>query len=136
MKNKAPLALMEQLIMLLVFALAAALCLQIYVFSAQLSRRCEAQSFAATEVQNVAEIMKKHRGDLSAFTGHADGAVLTLGYDENWKQVQPGDAVYRILVTLRETDIPGLGRATVAAQTAEGDGLFGVDVCWQEVRCE
>ena len=43
MKNKAPLSLMEQLIMLLVFALSVALCLQIFVFSAQISRRCDAQ---------------------------------------------------------------------------------------------
>ena len=43
MKNKAPLALMEQLVMLLVFALAAALCLQIYALSGKVSRRGEAQ---------------------------------------------------------------------------------------------
>ena len=38
MKSKAPLALMEQMVMLLVFALAAALCLQAFVQSDRLSR--------------------------------------------------------------------------------------------------
>ena len=33
MKSKAPLALMEQMVMILVFALAAALCLQAFVKS-------------------------------------------------------------------------------------------------------
>ena len=40
MKNKAPLPLMEQLIMVLVFALAAALCLQGFVVCIQLCSFC------------------------------------------------------------------------------------------------
>ena len=55
MKSKAPLSLMEQLIMLLVFALAAALCLQVFVLSAQISRRCKATDHAVTAAQNAAE---------------------------------------------------------------------------------
>lgn len=38
MRSKAPLALMEQLVMVLVFALAAALCVQVFVLSGQTSR--------------------------------------------------------------------------------------------------
>ena len=58
MRNKAPLALMEQLVMLLVFALAAALCLQVFVLSDQLSRRCEERDRVVVVAQNAAEIMK------------------------------------------------------------------------------
>ena len=43
MRSKAPLAMMEQMVMLLVFALAAALCLQAFVKSDQMSKRMEAQ---------------------------------------------------------------------------------------------
>ena len=39
MKSKAPLALMEQLVMVLVVALAAALCLQAFTLADQISRR-------------------------------------------------------------------------------------------------
>ena len=39
MKSRAPLALMEQMVMLLVFALAAALCLQAFVRSDNISRQ-------------------------------------------------------------------------------------------------
>ena len=35
MRSKSPLALMEQVVMVLVFALAAALCIQVFVFSDQ-----------------------------------------------------------------------------------------------------
>ena len=41
MKSKAPLALMEQIIMVLVFALAAALCLRTFALSDRMSREGE-----------------------------------------------------------------------------------------------
>lgn len=140
MKNKAPLALMEQLIMLLVFALAAALCLQIYALSGKISRRCEAQGHAVTNVQNVAEAMKAYRGDLSRYSAAIGSAVETdalyLGYDENWEETEPEQAVYRIVVTPQDPQIPGLGQAEVSARTEKDDELFCVTVCWQEVAYE
>ena len=63
MKSKAPLSLMEQLIMLLVFALAAALCLQVFVLSGRVSRSCETKSNAVAAVQSAAEITKACKGD-------------------------------------------------------------------------
>ena len=48
MRSKAPLAMMEQMVMLLVFALAAALCLQAFVKSDQLSQQGEVRDRAVT----------------------------------------------------------------------------------------
>ena len=62
MKSKAPLALMEQIVMLLVFALAAALCLQAFVKSDQISRESQARSNAALAVQNTAETIRYSGG--------------------------------------------------------------------------
>ena len=59
MKSKAPLVLMEQLIMVLVFALAAALCLQTFVLSEQISKKTKAGNRATIEAQNVAESMER-----------------------------------------------------------------------------
>ena len=58
MRSKSPLALMEQVVMVLVFALAAALCLRVFVFSDQASERNEAVDRAVLEVQNAAETLK------------------------------------------------------------------------------
>ena len=58
MRSKSPLALMEQVIMVLVFALAAALCLRVFVFSDLASTRNEAVDRAVLECQNAAETMK------------------------------------------------------------------------------
>ena len=58
MKSKAPLMLMEQMVMLLVFALAAALCLQAFVKADEISRRAEARDRAVILCQTVAEEIK------------------------------------------------------------------------------
>ena len=53
MRSKAPLILMEQMVMLLVFALAAALCLQAFVKSDALSSRGEARDRALLEANRM-----------------------------------------------------------------------------------
>jgi Tfp pilus assembly protein PilX len=57
-RSKTPLALMEQLVMVLVFALAAALCVQVFVLSDRTSRYGEARDRALLEAQSAAEALK------------------------------------------------------------------------------
>ena len=78
MRSKAPLALMEQLVMVLVFALAAALCVQAFVLSDQTSRRNEARDRAVLEAQNAAEELKSVHGDFQQMT-ELYGAVGMAG---------------------------------------------------------
>lgn len=138
MKSKAPLALMEQLVMLLVFALAAALCLQAFVLSDQMSGRCEERDRAVTAVQNAAEALKSCGGDLDAgvriLGGTSAGGQWQIGYDAGWKQTAVDQAVYQVLVVLKPTEEPLLGSAEVLAQTVEGRQLFQLAVSWQEVE--
>ena len=79
MRSKTPLAMMEQLLMLLVFALAALVCLQVFVFSGQTSRRNEARDRAVLEAQNAAEELKSLRGDITLaaelYGGSCDGQI-------------------------------------------------------------
>ena len=58
MKNKASLALMEQLMILLVFALCAALCLQAFVGADRIARENQARDEAIILAQNTAESLK------------------------------------------------------------------------------
>ena len=58
MKSKAPLFLMEQLVMVLVFALAAALCLNVFVQAQQISDAAARQDEAVLIAQNAAELLK------------------------------------------------------------------------------
>lgn len=153
MKSKAPLSLMEQMVMILVFALAAALCLQAFVKSDQLSRRQEAQSRASTLCQSVAELIKS--GDtipqaMETAAGAAPGVhrpqVLdsrqdTLYYyvflDDNWQPAQPGqkEAAYTLQVTpsqqpLSSAASDGVEKAEIRVLTKDGI-LFTIEAAWQ-----
>lgn len=138
MKSKAPLALMEQLVMVLVFALAAAVCLQVFVVSDRMSRQSEARDRAVLAVQSAAETMKQVRGDgeqaARQLGGAWDGQVWDLAYHEDWTLAEDGgDAVYRVRVTTVDSGQPLLGMAEVTAEHQDGEVLFQVSAAWQEV---
>ena len=135
MRSKAPLALMEQLVMVLVFALAAALCVQAFALSSQLSRRNEAQDRGLLEAQNAAETLKSLHGDYKqaakSYGGDWDGSVWTLSLDETWQPCAENDAVYCVQVTPEDSGNAWLGTATVTVRSAAGDTLATLPVAWQ-----
>lgn len=146
MKSKAPLLLMEQMIMLLVFALASALCLQAFVKSDQISRRSEARDRAVVVCQNAAEAIR-HEGSIEAGLEQLHGEVSQMDgvyhsfYDEDmeyvWSEPQCGlgepALVYRLEVRPVDGGVSGLGMARVEVVSIEdGRSLFSLDVAWQE----
>ena len=144
MRNKAPLVMMEQLIMLLVFALAAALCVQPFVLADRMSQRCAARDRAVLEAQNAAEIIKGTAGGgeerLSAAAQTLEGCysrgVLSVDYDENWQPVAR-EGVYRLSASEQPSAVAGLGTAAISvtagnAGTGERDMLIELEVAWQE----
>ena len=136
MKSKAPLTLMEQLVMMLVFALAAALCLQMFVLSGQMSRRLERQDHAVTLVQNAAETVKICGGDAEEYTeilgAEEKDGMFAVGYDAEWNPVSADLAEYLITLTKTSAEDALLGTAEVAAVQADGEEIFRVTVSWQE----
>ena len=138
MKNKAPLALMEQLVMVLVFALAAALCLQVFLFSDQVSRRNELKDRAVLAVQSAAETIKHTKGDYQqaaqTFGGSWDENAWHLCYNEHGVLLASAEAAaFAVSVSPADSGQPQLGMAEVTAETPDGDVLFSVSVAWQEV---
>ena len=127
-------ALMEQLVMVLVFALAAALCVQVFVLSDRTSRRNEARDRAVLAAQNAAEEVKSVRGDFAQaaalYGGTWNGQLWGRSYDADW--ARDGDD-YHVLVTPADSGDALLGAAEVTVYTAEGDLLFTLSVAWQEV---
>ena len=124
MRNKAPLAMMEQLIMLLVFALAAALCLQAFVTADQMSVRNAKKDIAIVQVQNAAETVKVCRGDLDAAAALLSGNVTD---DVLHIPCECGEVV----VTLTDSPSPLTESAYVACTADNGEELFAVNVRWQ-----
>lgn len=146
-RDKTPLLLMEQLAMLLVFALAAAVCLQLFVFSSQTSRRLQERDRAARLAQNTAETLQA-TGDvetaLTQVSGLApfyrDGFGHFLSYDEDWQALayegRSLDPRYTLQVLPLDSDLPGLGRAQVEVyvwKNGEMESLFSLETAWQEV---
>lgn len=141
MKSKAPLMLMEQMIMLLVFALAAALCLQAFVKSEQLSSYSENRDRAVTIAQTAAETIRHSGGDMGhALTEAAEilggeyrQGLLWLDYGEDWQPVQ-SDGAFRLAAQGVPSDVEGLWKALVQVTDEPGEEiLFEIEVCWQEV---
>lgn len=139
MKNKAPLALMELLIMLLVFALAAALCLQAFSTARQTSLENELRDSALLHAQNAAELVKYHHGDFSAakehFGGSAEDRRWTVSFDKNWS-ITSAEGLYRLEAVREDSDIPLLGMATISVTDSAGNVLCSLPLAWQEVTAE
>lgn len=148
MKSKAPLLLMEQMVMLLVFAFAAALCLQAFVKSDGVSKHSENRDRALQEAQSAAEAIRHTKGDFEQAaalldTPHWQEDSLSIHYGDDWTRSEPVQrgstfTVYGFGYTLGvcpiETDVPGLDKAEVWVQEDEsGEELVRIEVAWQEV---
>ena len=120
MKHKTPLVLMEMVIMVLVFALASAICLRMFAASEQLSRKNEAVSHAVLLAENAAEELKAARGEWNADSG----------------QIAYGDWTYRLEISEEETGVNGLGSGRIRIFGHEDrkkeELLYELAVAWQE----
>ncbi len=154
MKSKAPLLLMEQMVMLLVFALAAALCVQAFVRSDAASARNEARDEAVVLCQNAAEAIRHSGGNFNEVAKKlglefGQGSTMSRYYDENWQPLpisegpipgyegalpDPGRGAAYSLNIHGVLDTPaGVGKASVSVREVDGEVLFEIEVAWQEV---
>lgn len=141
MKSKAPLILMEQMVMLLVFALAAALCLQAFVKSDGLSDRSERRDRAVTIVQTAAETVRAAKGNFNEAAEKlgmefGQGSTMYRYYDENWEPLPGLEGAYCLTVQGLYDVPPGLGKASVRMTEADSDTLFEIEVAWQMTEVE
>ena len=113
MKSKASLFLMEKLVMVLVFALAAALCLQVFLRADQISRETARRDEAVILAQNGAELLK---------AGVAPETV----------EKELSSAAFVVQVREEKSQIPGLLQAEIAV-FFEQEELFSLTVGHQEV---
>ncbi len=111
MKNKGALSLMEQLVMILVFALAAALCLGAFAKAQTLGQTTDRRETAARIAQNGAERLK------------AGGDLEDLELPEG----------YYAVFSPSGTKTPGVCIGTVEVwHTEEKEPVFVLSVAWQE----
>lgn len=111
MRSKSPLTLIELVIMIAVFALAAALCLQAFVWADLKSDANQQRDRALLAAQTAAEQIKE------------------AGFAESSSLEKEG---FTLTVTPENTGNPLLGKAVVKAVNEEDEVLAELVVCWQE----
>lgn len=135
MRNKATLALLEQAVMLTVFALAAVLCLRGFLWADETAAELAARDQALLLAQNTAEVLKASGGDFQLSADHCGGIPddnsLVILYDETWA-VTEDMHTYTLRAQLEDSGIPFLGQACITVEGAE-QPLAQLQVCWQEV---
>lgn len=127
-RSKAPLALMEQIIMILVFALAAAVCLQAFVYADTLSKQGELRDLAVMRAQEMAECCKAEQGDIEQ-VGMMLGAKRT---SDGLEADYPEDNIRVVLTIMESGDY--IEKAKISVVAADGDEIFCIPVSWQ--KCE
>ena len=136
MKNKASLILSEVTVMLLVFALAAALCLRLFAWSQTESQKQLCKDRAYLQLQTAAEVLKHYRGNFEAAAEHSggrwDGNRWSMALDADWKESE-GTAVYQFFAVPDEMETNYLGGALLQISEANGEKIASLRICWQEV---
>ena len=138
MRSKTPLALMEQMVMVLVFALAAALCLQVFVVSDRMSERNKDIDHAVLLAQNTAELLKACGGVEEAAETTGGEIAQTMWSSYYYEDLTPApnrdDAYYHVDTLPENSGVEDLGQANVAVFRYDGnEALFSLTVNWQEV---
>lgn len=124
MKSKSILSQIEFIIMVLVFALAAAVCLKVFAFSDKNSKNTELKSIALIKVQNTAEQIKNSSGKALGENG------LCIYFTDEWEPSEEETKyVLRAYRTINDTSL--LGTADVAFYNGD-DIVFAVPIAWQE----
>ena len=129
MRNKVSLVLMEQLIMLLVFSLAAAACLGVFVGAHRISQTAKHQDTAVFLAQNGAETLKSTCGNLRQtgllLSGTVAEDLLTADYEGG----------YRLYIQKSDSPTAGLGTAElwVIHESAPDEKILTLNISWQEV---
>ena len=135
MRSRVPLVLIEQTLLLLVFALAAVLCLEVFVWCEKASSLSAEKDWAAVEAQTAAEILKSTGGDwdraatLGDWTPCGDG--WTVFYDGDGGRTAVA-TVYTLTVRPQKSGMDNLGQGAVTVTGRGGEPLFSLPVCWQE----
>jgi hypothetical protein len=136
MRGKAALSLIEQSIMLLVFAFAAAICLKAFVWADSKSALEQAQDMATVQLETAAETIKYYQGDFEVAAaelgGKAQGGELYVSYGEDWT-VGSENPCYYLKATRLDSGVELLGRAGLELTDGDGEVLSTLAVCWQEV---
>jgi len=121
--SRTGLFLMELILVILCFAVSAAICLRVFVSAKQTADRSRDLSAAVLAAENAAECWKASAGDLgecAAFLNvEEDGNTLIQTFDSDW-QLTDGNVEYRLYLKAQN------GEASITVTDADGEAIFSL----------
>lgn len=121
-RRKTPLSLMEQVVMVFVFAMAAAICVQAFVLARNMSLKSIETDHALNICQSMAEEIKENHGKIS-------NPVRT--YDDKWVDNVEN---YTYIVSFIVDKSDSLCKeGTIEVRKKDKTLLYELPVAWQEV---
>ncbi len=142
----ASLFLMELIAALLMFSLAAALCLQMFAKAHSMQKNTDRLHMASSQARNAAELMKRAAEPGGArqddayrlFTdciakeyphAIADDGQMRVHFDADWNHCIPDDGAYRMDLSFQDAQQEGLFCCNIAVfQTGESPPVYSLDL--------
>ena len=138
MKNKAFLSITEQLLMILFFALAAALALKGFSLAENLTRQRQIKEFSTFAVENTAETIKSCSGDFryaaQQLSAEGDEDTLVLSFSPHGTKLPQNTTEengFTVVAEKTKHENPYIGSAHISS-IYQGTVIFELDVYWQE----
>lgn len=111
-KSKSSLFLMELILAILIFAIAGAVCIQIFVRAHLVSENTQILNQSVTICESAAELFYGYDGDLSRIQTQIDSqglsevslGSLSIYYDENFMICDKNSATYVLNITEKQSD--------------------------------
>lgn len=133
MKNRTHLLLMELLIMVLVFAAAAAMCLRCFAEADRISQENSERDRAVSLVSSAAETLKACAGNVEETCAALGGSKGTVLYDGSGNAAAEAEAIYRLEIIPLESGSPTLGRAELRLLNIPRESeIYSLQAAWQE----
>ena len=143
-RSKSTLFLIEQLIVIAVFAICAVACISILTAAYFNANDSRAASYAILKAQSGAELFKATGGDIEAIadimggvaqTGGSETAALTIFYDNMWQVSDGADAKF-VLIIFVETPQYSSGNTlftgTLSVEKITGEELIKLSLAARE----
>lgn len=119
--SKSGLFLMELILVIALFAISAAVCLQLFAYASVTSQKAEDLSYGSMAARSAADCYQATQGDLDAvaqlLAGTATDGGVSVGYDDTW-QATAQDATYTLELTAQNA------QATIVVCQADGTEIF------------
>lgn len=140
MKNssRTTLFLMEQLIVILIFAICAAVCVKIFVGSYTMVSDSRDKKNSLIVAESGAECYKALGGDADKIAMYLDGTatgsdedgVITVYYNKSWQACEGADADYLMQISSRESEEYGsLLFGDISVEKVTGEEIISLTVC-------